>query len=167
MPQIIDASGSTSALLIYFLSGNLNNVPYSFLSYGADDINDYPPLKLPTELDITALYFQGFNADYYRVSSEIKDFEEALILEDLAAMVAGEVSVTYYPASKLSANFDVDIFDLIIDPSTYTAEEVQYFASHGITPATKNADGSYTIKSQLTLPFGSMPVPIVPTYVPT
>lgn len=147
-----DGYGSTSATLSAFLGGNMNDVPFSYSDYADSGVTPYPPLALPVQLDSAAFYLYGFDATYFRVSREINGYEELFIEEDLSYAVVGEVEVTYYPASKLSASVDVDIFDLIIDPATYSAGEVQYFASHGITPATKNADGSYTIKSQLTIP---------------
>lgn len=71
----------------------------------------------------------------------------------LADLLEGQVEITLYPSSKMpAANFDHDVFDLIVDPENYTAQELRYFAALGAAPAVKNPDGSYTLKSQLTFP---------------
>lgn len=68
--------------------------------------------------------------------------------------IVGLVTLTLYPASAHASDLTIeyDLFDFIIDPDHYTAEEIAWFADSGVEPATKNADGSYTLKSQLTLP---------------
>ena len=92
------------------------------------------------------VYFVGF-------SDMILNDLSAFIVSPLADLLKGQVEITLYPSSKMpAANFDHDVFDLIVDPANYTAQELQYFAAMGVTPAVKNPDGSYTIKSQLTLP---------------
>ncbi len=92
------------------------------------------------------VYFVGF-------SDMILNDSLASIGLPLADLLEGQVEITLYPSSKMpAANFDHDVFDLIVDPANYTAQELQYFAAMGVTPAVKNPDGSYTIKSQLTIP---------------
>lgn len=65
-------------------------------------------------------------------------------------------STTYYPST---ADFTVppitnDLFDLIIDPTTYTQQEIDYFAQWGIEPALKNMDGSITAHTRVIKPSG-------------
>ncbi|WP_201585228.1 hypothetical protein [Psychrobacter sp. HII-4] len=102
---------------------------------------------MPNGLDVNNFYWFGLNNIALQEYFAFRGFS----IPD--RVVQGEVEITVYPASKLpSANIDYDIFDLIIDPSIYTTSELAHFAEWGITPAVKNPDGSYTIKSQLTLP---------------
>ncbi|MGP5210828.1 hypothetical protein ACTXJ5_08540 [Psychrobacter alimentarius] len=119
----------------------------SFSAQGDDDSVDWTDAKMMQGLDASNFYTYGFNTSVLAAEAEFYGFP----LPD--GVITQETTLTLHPASKLpSANIDYDIFDLIIDPASYTAAELQHFADLGVTPATKNPDGSYTIKSQLTLP---------------
>ena len=104
-----------------------------------------PPVPLDPELE----YLYGANNASFSawLASSGQPLPEGFTLDE------SEVVITLYPASKLpDANINQDLFDYIIDPAEYTSDDLQYFAERGVTPATKNPDGSYTLKSQLTLP---------------
>lgn len=128
----------------------LGNSPVAqhFLGYEFDP-NDSNNGNVPANLDQTSSYLIGLNNDLL-----FEGFTNAGIsLPPGFAGVDGEIVLTLYPSSKLSVtSIGFDIFDLIIDPSSYTSADLQYFADRGVTPATKNVDGSYTLKSQLTIP---------------
>lgn len=122
----------------------------SFAGYDPDVFESGRP-EAPDGLDKSSTYIYGVDnsllAEFFAAQGQIipADF----------TLPTSEVVVTLYPASKLpSANIDYDLFNLIIDPVNYKQSDLEYFAERGVTPATKNADGSYTIKSQLILPFG-------------
>lgn len=59
-------------------------------------------------------------------------------------------TTTYYQSSanSIGSHITNDLFDLIVDPDTYTQSELDYFAQWGIEPATKNPDGSITVKTR-------------------
>lgn len=119
----------------------------SFLPFGRDGGFGWNDTDMPSGLDVDKFYLFGLNnlalQEYFAING----------ISQPEGVAQGEVALTIYPASKLpSANIDYDIFDLIIDPTLYTPSELAHFAEQGITPAIKNTDGSYTIKSQLTLP---------------
>ena len=119
----------------------------SFLPFGRDGGFGWHDTDMPNGLEVDKFYLFGLNDLVLQEFSAIKDLPQP------DGVMQHEVSLTVYPANKLpAANIDYDIFDLINDPSSYTADEIAYFAAHGITPAVKNPDGSYTIKSQLALP---------------
>lgn len=61
---------------------------------------------------------------------------------------AQEIENTFTFYKNSTGLIDFDLFDYIVDPKTYTQAELKYFSSRGISPATKNSDGSYTIKSK-------------------
>ena len=113
------------------------------------DLFGHGEVGLPVELDNTAAYLLGSNntllaAELQRIGTPMP---EGFVVPE------APVTITLYPASKLpAANIAYDVFDLIIDPASYTQADLQYFADRGVTPAVKNSDGSYTIKSQLTIP---------------
>ena len=118
-----------------------------FLSLGRDGGFGWDDTDMPNGLDVDNFYLFGLN------NVALQEFLAIEGITQPEEVVQGEVVLTVYPASKLpAANIDYDIFDLIIDPSNYTASEIAHFAAQGISPAIKNLDGSYTIKSQLTLP---------------
>lgn len=141
--QLTPHSTSSTATLNFFLAGIDGEIEWSFMSYGDNDLSNWSPANMPNELENDSVYLFGLNAEYLQLATAIKQGE----VPD--GITVSDVSVTFYPASVIDAYPDVDIFDLIIDPSTYTAAEIDYFASHGISPAVKNADGSYTVKSKL------------------
>ncbi|MGP5210266.1 hypothetical protein ACTXJ5_05680 [Psychrobacter alimentarius] len=119
----------------------------SFSAQGDDDSVDWTDAKMMQGLDASNFYTYGFNTSVLAAEAEFYGFP----LPD--GVITQETTLTLHPASKLpGANIDYDIFDLIIDPASYTSAELQHFADLRVTPATKNPDGSYTIKSQLTLP---------------
>ena len=122
-------------------------IPVSYFSYQPDLLEHGTPVA-PAPLDPNASYFFGLNDTLLSTF-----FAAGQALPEGFKGIEGEVVVTLYPASYLpSANIDQDLFDYIINPTNYTAADLQYFAEKGGTPAIKNSDGSYTIKSQLTLP---------------
>lgn len=114
-----------------------------------NDLFGHGGVELPAPLDIAAAYIFGgndalFKAEFQRNGYPVPDgfFVDETPLE-----------ITFYPATTQSlVNIDHDIFSLIIDPADYTAADLQYFVDRGVTPAVKNPDGSYTIKSKMTLP---------------
>lgn len=124
-----------------YTSGDDNNA--AFINIGDDGVQAWPPIDMPNSLDADTFYKYGMNAAVLADLADKKGFPLPDTLDQ-------ETTLTLHPASKLpSANIDYDIFDLIIDPALYTPSELSFFAAQGITPAAKNADGSYTIKSQL------------------
>ena len=123
-------------------------IVYSYFSYQTDLLGHGTPVA-PAPLDPNASYLFGLNdtllSTFFAAAGQA--------LPEGFKGIEGEVVITLYPASYLpSANIDQDLFDYIINPANYTAADLQYFAEKGGTPAIKNSDGSYTIKSQLTLP---------------
>lgn len=138
-------SGAGDSTMYEFLPGLDTGDP--FLSFGRDGGLDWNDSYMPSGLDVDKFYLFGINNISWQAFFAMKDLPQP---EEVAQ---GEFVMTIYPASTLpSENIDYDIFDLIIDPSIYTTSELAHFAAWGITPAVKNPDGSYTIKSQLTLP---------------
>ncbi len=127
-----------------------SDIGYSFLNYDPD-LLDHGLATVPISLDQNSTYIFGMNNPLFA------EFFAALgqTLPDGFTGIDGEMVLTLYPASKLpSTNIDYDLFDLIIDPANYTQADLKYFADRGVTPAIKNADGSYTLKSQVTIPMG-------------
>lgn len=154
LPLIDELGGGQSFTLYEFLP----ELPTgdSFLPFGRDGGFGWNDSDMPSGLDVDKFYLFGINNISWQAFFAMKDLPQP---EEVAQ---GEFVMTIYPASTLpSENIDYDIFDLIIDPSSYTASELAYFSSQGITPATKNPDGSYTIKSQLKVVFA----PYVPPSV--
>ena len=69
-------------------------------------------------------------------------------------------TLTVYPANRLqSTNIDYDLFNHIVDPESHTPTDIDRFAQYGISPAVKNPDGSYTLKSQMHLDFNLLSPP--------
>lgn len=115
-----------------------------FLGYETD-LRDYGNGFVPMPLEQNASYLLGMDNTIFA------EFTSALGFPSFEG-ISGETVLTLYPASVMpSANIDYDVFDLIIDPASYTQADLQYFSERGVTPATKNPDGSYTLKSQLTV----------------
>lgn len=131
--------------------GGATEEAVAFLGYGRDGGFGWNDSYMPSGLNVENVYFFGLNEIALQ---KFVDIQGGLVPD---GAMEKEITVTFYPASKLpSSNIDYDIFNLIIDPSNYTASEIAHFAEQGISPAIKNADGSYTIKSQLSL----APVPL-------
>ena len=119
-----------------------------FFYFGRDGGFGWSDANMPSNLDVDSFYISGLNNLAWQELSSMRDIPQP------DKFTQGEFEMTVYPASKLpSANIDYDIFDLIIDPSSYASSELAYFAVLGVTPSTKNPDGSYTIKSQLSVVF--------------
>lgn len=69
-------------------------------------------------------------------------------------------TLTVYPANRLpSTNINYDLFNHIVDPESYTTTDIDRFAQYGISPAVKNPDGSYALKSQMHLDFNLLSPP--------
>ena len=69
-------------------------------------------------------------------------------------------TLTVYPANRLpSTNINYDLFNHIVDPESHTPTDIDRFAQYGISPAVKNPDGSYTLKSQMHLDFNLLSPP--------
>lgn len=152
-------SNTMHSTVSVFGAGSNSGLIDHFLSYEPDlfDRGQAAGFFVPMPLDQNASYLFGMD------NALFAEFSAALgqTLPDGFTGIDGETVLTLYPASKLpSANIDYDVFDLIIDPASYTQADLQYFADRGVTPATKNPDGSYTLKSQLTLP--PLPPPELP-----
>ena len=140
-------SGTRHSTISVFGAGSDSGLNDNFLSYEPDlfDLGQEAGFFVPVPLDQDASYLFGMN--------------NALFAEFFAALgfpifdtLNDETVLTLYPASVVpSANIDYDVFDLIIDPDSYTQADLQYFSERGVTPATRNPDGSYTLKSQLTV----------------
>lgn len=128
-------------------AGSNSGLAEHFLGYETD-LRDYGNGFVPMPLDQSASYLFGMN------NTLLAEFFAALgLTPPNGSTIDEETVLTLYPASTLPpANIDYDVFDLIIDPASYTQADLQYFADRGVTPATKNVDGSYTLKSQLTMP---------------
>ena len=136
----------TSFTMYAFLSSP--PMGFSMLGFGRDGGFGWADTDMPTSLDIDKFYWFGMTdiivQDYFNIRN--MDVPEVIVQKD--------VMITVYPANRLpSENIDYDLFDLIIDPASYTQADLQYFSERGITPATKNPDGSYTLKSQLKFEF--------------
>lgn len=113
------------------------------------DVFGHSTVGLPASLDIAAAYIFGGNDALFKAEFQRNRYP---VPDDFFADET-PLTITLYPASaQSSVVIDHDVFDLIIDPADYTPADLQYFADRGVTPAVKNSDGSYTIKSQLTLP---------------
>ena len=126
-------------------AGSNSGLNEHFLGY-EPDLLDQGQDFVPMPLDQNASYSFGMNNALFAEFAEVLGFTGFTGIDE-------ETVLTLYPASALPpANIDYDVFDLIIDPASYTQADLQYFADRGVTPATKNPDGSYTLKSQLTLP---------------
>ncbi|WP_394211154.1 hypothetical protein [Psychrobacter piscatorii] len=148
LPPPISDIGSEKGFfksMFWFFGGD--DLYVSFNCFGDDGFQSWPPNDMPAGLDSEYFYLWGM--------------DEAVLAEDLAnygmpvpdGVQVKTVSLTLYPASrKPDSNIDYDIFDLIIDPSNYTASEKQHFLDRGITPAVKNSDGSYTLNAQVVMP---------------
>ena len=106
-------------------------------------------LLLPATLDSTKGYFLGFNKEFL-----IDCFTQlGATSTDMPPITEKVTTLTIYPNSKLPSEYtEMDVFDYIIDPATYTEADLAYFAKFGMTPITKNADGSYTLYSQAEFP---------------
>lgn len=140
-------SADRDSTLSVFGAGSDSGLKNYFLGY-EPDLLDRGQAFVPMPLDQNSSYIFGMD------NALFAEFFAALgqTLPDGFTGIDGETVLTLYPASKLpSANIDYDVFDLIIDPASYTQADLQYFADRGVTPATKNPDGSYTLKSQLTV----------------
>jgi|GEM_PF-6178685 len=131
--------------LSVFGAGSNSLLNRHFLGYEPDLLSGVHSF-LPPSLDQSASYSFGMNNALFAEFTEDSGFTGFDGIDE-------ETVLTLYPASTLPpANIDYDVFDLIIDPASYTQADLQYFADRGVTPATKNPDGSYTLKSQLTSP---------------
>lgn len=140
-------SADRDTTLSVFGAGSDSGLKNYFLGY-EPNLLDRGQAFVPMPLDQNSSYIFGMD------NALFAEFFAALgqTLPDGFTGIDGETVLTLYPASKLpSANIDYDVFDLIIDPASYTQADLQYFADRGVTPATKNVDGSYTLKSQLTV----------------
>ncbi|MED6317432.1 MAG: hypothetical protein VYA60_09375 [Pseudomonadota bacterium] len=138
------SDGSHSTMSVFGAGSNSGLIDH-FLSY-EPDLLDFGGVFVPMPLDQNASYLFGMNNTLFAEFATASGFTGFDGIDD-------ETVLTLYPASALPpANIDYDVFDLIIDPASYTQADLQYFADRGVTPATKNPDGSYTLKSQLTLP---------------
>ena len=125
-------------------AGSDSGLVNHFLGYETD-LRDYGNGFVPMPLEQNASYLLGMDNTIFA------EFAATLGLPSFEG-INGETVLTLYPASVMpSANIDYDVFDLIIDPASYTQADLQYFSERGVTPATKNPDGSYTLKSQLTV----------------
>lgn len=127
-----------------------SDIGRSFLNYDPDLFGHMSP-PVPAPLSQDSSYIFGMDnalfAEFFAAQGQV--------IPDGFTLPTGEVVMTLYPASKLtSTNIDYDLFNLIIDPTNYTQADLKYFAERGVTPATKNADGSYTLKSQATISMG-------------
>lgn len=127
-----------------------SDIGHSFLNYDPDLFGQMAP-GVPAPLSQDSSYVFGIdNALFAELFAA-----QGQVIPDGFTLPTGEVVVTLYPASKLpSTSIDYDLFNLIIDPANYTQADLKYFAERGVTPAIKNADGSYTLKSQVTIPMG-------------
>lgn len=144
-------SADRNSTMSVFGAGSNSGLYEHFLGYEPDlfDQGQASGAFVPMPLDQNSSYLFGINNTLFA------EFFAALgqTLPDGFTGIDDETVLTLYPASALPpANIDYDVFDLIIDPASYTQADLQYFADRGVTPATKNPDGSYTLKSQLTLP---------------
>lgn len=64
-----------------------------------------------------------------------------------------DFEIKIHPKSVLpNSGLDFDVFDLIVEPKNYTAEDLAFFTEMGIAPAISNSDGSYTIHSKSHIP---------------
>lgn len=126
---------------------NYSEMAFSFLNYDPDLLGlGTAPIPQGLEQDFT--YIFGFDnaivAEY--LASLGQELPEGFLFPPF------DTTLTLYPASKLpDVNLDYDLFSLIIDPDRYSQEELSYFSERGVSPAIKNSDGSYTLKSQVTL----------------
>lgn len=148
-------SNARHTSLAVFGAGSNSALIRHFLGYEPDllDRGQAAGFFVPVPLDQDASYLFGMNNALFAEFAEDSGFTGFTGIDE-------ETVLTLYPASTLPpANIDYDVFDLIIDPASYTQADLQYFAERGVTPATKNPDGSYTLKSQLTLP---PPAPLEP-----
>lgn len=144
-------SADRDSTLSVFGAGSDSGLTNYFLGYEPDllDRGQAAGLFVPMSLDQNSSYLFGMNNTLFA------EFFAALgqTLPDGFTGIDGETVLTLYPASKLpSTNINYDLFNLIIDPTNYTQADLKYFADRGATPAIKNADGSYTLKSQLSMP---------------
>lgn len=131
-----------------FGAGSESGLTSYFLGYEPDVFNTGQTF-VPVPLDQNSSYIFGMDNPLFA------NFFAALgqTLPDGFTGIDRETVLTLYPASKLpSSNINYDLFNLIIDPANYTQSDLKYFADRGVTPAIKNADGSYTLKSQLSIP---------------
>ena len=141
-------SAGRNSTISVFGAGSDSGLQNYFLGYEPDllDQGQAAGFFAPMPLDQNASYLFGMNNALFAEFAEASGFTGFTGIDE-------ETVLTLYPASALPpANIDYDVFDLIIDPASYTQADLQYFADRGVTPATKNPDGSYTLKSQLTLP---------------
>lgn len=97
---------------------------------------------------------EGLSGDYaFAFGANEEIIREVLKLEGIEIspdlpIIEESLKLTYYPQSAVNnSSLDFDVFSLLIDPSDYTSEDLEYFKEFGLEPATKNADGSYTIHS--------------------
>ena len=143
------SAGRHSTMSVFGAGSNSGLIDH-FLSY-EPDLLDFGGVFVPMPLDQNASYLFGMNNALFAEFAAASGFTSFDGTDE-------ETVLTLYPASALPpANIDYDVFDLIIDPASYTQADLQYFADRGVTPATKNPDGSYTLKSQLTLPSPEQP----------
>ena len=149
-PAFFESPTSSGAINLRGVTGVFRETEaVLFLIDMTSDLFNSGEVGLPLELDDTAAYLFGssnalLSAALERIGTPLP---EGFVVPE------APVTITLYPASSIpSAEINYDVFDLIIDPASYTQADLQYFADRGVTPAVKNSDGSYTIKSQLTLP---------------
>lgn len=142
------SGGFTSNITVTAFVAESDDIQNSFFSSEPDLFGSAHAAGLPPQLDQTGAYLMGLGRD--AMALLYPSPEDALPPE---FGTDGLVELTLYPASALpNAEIDIDLFQKIIDAASYNQTELQYFADLGIEPAVKNRDGTYTIKSQLTLP---------------
>lgn len=136
-------SSGTGYAGISFLA--TENPTPAFMFYGKDALPANPVSPMPSVLDGSKDYYLGINEESLAAYSIVAGYPPLSTTSKIS-------SITYYPASKLpSSDIDFDVFQLIIDPGSYTTAEKEYFAAQGVKPIIKNADGSYTIQSEMIL----------------
>lgn len=123
------------------------SVNSAFINYGNNQGVDWTPADMPPELDSDYIYAFGMNE---QVLSEFAEFIGSELPPNVTAV---ETAYRIYPKTALSsADITFDAHSAIIDPALYTTADISWFASKGISPAIKNSDGSFTLKSQVKLP---------------
>ena len=135
----------TSPSVSWEVLGVISNYQYglgAILGYGSKAFGW--ETGLPEGLSGDYVFSFGGNEEVIR---EVLEFE-GMELPPEIPLIEENFKLTYYPQSAVSSSsLDFDVFSLLIDPSDYTPEDLKYFKELGIKPATKNADGSYTIHS--------------------
>jgi|GEM_PF-945317 len=136
------SSGTGYAGISFF---STENPTPAFMFYGKDALPENPVSPMPSVLDGSKDYYLGINEESLAAYSVVAGYPPLPTTSKIS-------SITYYPASKLpSSDIDFDVFQLIIDPDSYTTPEKEYFAAQGVKPIIKNTDGSYTIQSEMIL----------------